>query len=329
MRAKGLLKKAALALATLLISLLFLGAAFQVVASTLDERQYPPPGEMVDVGGYQLHLLCSGEGSPTVVLEQGGGGSSLAWFNVQPQVAEVTRVCAYDRAGLGWSQAGPEPRDGKRVAEELHTLLARAGIQGPYVLAGWSYGGIFVRSFAERYPGEVAGLLLLDATHPEVWTRTAEGRATYESESRLYAAGQVLARLGLLRLLPNPLTATPANWPGPLREQWRAVTSTTRFWDTVAAESRAIPETMAQLGGAGSLGDVPLTVVTAGANPGADGQWATYQQELATLSSNSQGVTLAGAQHISLWADPEYARATSDQIVRVVAVARSGGRHAP
>jgi pimeloyl-ACP methyl ester carboxylesterase len=284
---------------------------------------------MVDVGGHQLHLVCQGEGSPTVILEQGGGGTSLAWFNVQPRVAEVTRVCAYDRAGLGWSQTGPEPRDGTRIAEELHALLDKAGEVGPFVMAGWSYGGLFVRAFAERYPAEVVGVALLDSTHPEVWTRTAEGRSQFETDSRIYGGAQPLARLGLLRLLPNPLTQTPDSWPARLREQWHAVSSTTKYWDTVAAESRAVTGTMARLHGAGSLGDIPLVVVTAGANSGADGQWATYQRELANLSSNSDHVTLAGAQHISLWADPEYAQATSAQIVRAVEAARTGSRLAP
>src|SRR6266581_4556210 len=107
--------------------------AYQAIADTRDRRRYPPPGQLVDVNGHRLHLHCQGQGSPTVVLEAGLSHGAIEWGLVQPEVAKFTRVCAYDRAGHGWSEPGPLPRTSRRIAEELHTLLTRAGIEPPYV----------------------------------------------------------------------------------------------------------------------------------------------------------------------------------------------------
>src|SRR5215207_9769188 len=126
-----------------LLTLAVIGAIYQAIATQIDQRTYPPPGEMVDVGTHSLHINCLGQGSPTVILESGLGTMSADWANVQPQVAKTTRVCSYDRAGTGWSERGPTPRDPKQIAGELHTLLANAGIDGPCVLVGQSFGGLW------------------------------------------------------------------------------------------------------------------------------------------------------------------------------------------
>jgi pimeloyl-ACP methyl ester carboxylesterase len=316
---------------TLLIgvaALACLGLVFQTTATALDRRAYPAPGQMLDVGGRTMHLLCTGanlDGRPTVILEQGGGGNALAWFQVQPELAQSTRVCSYDRAGQGWSQPGPLPRDGTHIASDLHALLAEAGITGPYVLAGHSYGGAFIRVFASQYPDEVAGLVLLDSAHPDQWTRTPEGQAEFANQARLYAGGRVLARFGLLRLGPNPFAATPADWPADLRAQWRALASTNQFWDTTAAESSAIPDTMSQLRAVPPLpAGLPLAVVTAGANTGPDGDWRQYQAELAALSTSSIHRVVEGASHVDLWADARYVPASVTAILDVVEAARTG-----
>lgn len=271
-----------------------------------------------------MHLSCSGEGSPTVILEPGSGSNSLTWFLVQPDLATSTRVCAYDRAGLGWSESGPNPRTGQRIAEELHMLLNAAGIPPPYVLAGWSYGGLFVRSYAVQYPEEVAGLVLLDASHPDMWTRTALGQSQYKNDSNIFIGMRLYARLGLVRLFPLPFTAPPASLPAEKIPQWRAVHNTTKFFDAMQAESRSILETMSQLREAGHLGDLPLLVVTAGENQGADGQWAVYQQELASLSTHSLQIIVEGAQHHELVFDPEYSRESSRAIQQMVETVRAG-----
>ncbi len=126
-----------------------------------------PLGRMVDVGGYRLHINCAGRGNPTVVLIAGSGDFSFDWSLVQPDVSRVTRVCSYDRAGIAWSDPGPTPRTMRQDAYELHKLLGAARVKGPYVLVGHSIGGLIARVYAEQYPDEVAGVVLVDPTHED------------------------------------------------------------------------------------------------------------------------------------------------------------------
>src|SRR5438309_5962518 len=144
-----------------LVGLLLLGLSYQAIASAVDTSHYPAPGKLVDIGGYRLHINCTGTGSPTVILDAGLGGTSLDWSKVQPAVAGFTRVCSYDRAGYGWSDTGPGPRTSQQIVKELHLLLVHAQISGPYLLVGHSLGGLNMRLYAYRYPGEVAGMDLL------------------------------------------------------------------------------------------------------------------------------------------------------------------------
>src|SRR5215210_3533682 len=155
---------ALLGLVVVLLVLAVAGAIYQAIATELAERAYPPPGEMVDVGGYRLHINCVGQGSPTVVLDSGSGAFSAHWVRVQREVSGTTRVCAYDRAGMGWSEMGPNPRDAKQISSELHTLLKGAGIKGPYVLVGHSFGGMYMQTYAHRHPDEVTGVVLVDSS---------------------------------------------------------------------------------------------------------------------------------------------------------------------
>jgi pimeloyl-ACP methyl ester carboxylesterase len=284
---------------------------------------------MVEVGGFRMHISCMGsqpdDGSSTVILEPGGGSNSMTWYLVQPEIAKKARVCAYDRAGMGWSDPGPSPRDGRRIADELHMLLQEANIPGPYVLAGWSYGGLFARAYAMLYAEEVAGLVLLDATHPDVWSRTEQGQLRYQNDSKLYSGMRLLARLGLLRLFQIPFTAPPDSLSEIRVPEWKAVHSTTKYFDTTEAESRSILDTMAQVRQSEPLGDLPVMVVTAGENRGADGLWQSYQGEQASsLSTNTAHLILEGAGHQSLVFDPEYSQASSSAILQVVEAVRAG-----
>ena len=124
------------ALLALLILLGGSGLAYQAISEARDMNQYPPPGQLIDIGGYRLHLYCTGHGDPTVILESGLAGPALQWALVQQELEESTRVCSYDRAGLGWSYIGPSPRTSQQMVNELHALLHNAGVQGPYVLVG-------------------------------------------------------------------------------------------------------------------------------------------------------------------------------------------------
>ena len=154
------------ALVGLIVVLGLVGAVYESAAEAADMRAYPPPGQLVDVGGYRLHINCVGTGSPTVVIDAGWGDWSAGWSRVQPEAAKTTRVCTYDRAGMGYSEPGPLPRTAEQFAKELHTLLQHAAIPGPYVLVGHSMGGAPVRVFAHTYAAEVAGVVLIESMNP-------------------------------------------------------------------------------------------------------------------------------------------------------------------
>src|SRR5919107_3029314 len=227
-----------------LLALAVTGAIYQAIATELAERAYPPPGEMVDVGGYSLHINCVGQGSPTVLLDGGSGEMSAQWVWVQQEVSETTRVCAYDRAGMGWSEMGPQPRDGRQISSELHTLLTKADIEVPYVLVGHSFGGMYMQTYAARYPDEVAGVALVDSsTDPDQFGQRSEARDSHEPQKqsmavvpRLAQFGvSMLARLGIIRLLSNPDPAPP-ELPSQQRAQIEALAPSTRQVSASAGE---------------------------------------------------------------------------------------------
>src|SRR5918993_1702786 len=178
-----------LGLVVALLVLAVAGAIYQAIATERAERAYPPPGQMVGVGGHSLHINCVGRGSPAVVLDAGSGGFSAHWVRVQREVSGTTRVCAYDRAGMGWSEMGPQPRDARQITSELHTLLKGANIEGPYVLVGHSFGGMYMQTYAARYPEEVAGVALVDSsTDPDQFSQRPEAPESHEPQKQTSAA---------------------------------------------------------------------------------------------------------------------------------------------
>jgi pimeloyl-ACP methyl ester carboxylesterase len=183
--------RAALAIVVLLV---LAGATIQGVTTSLERRRYPHPGRLIDVGGHQLQIHCTGRGTPIVVLEAPAAGLSASWTTVQAALASTTRVCSYDRAGLGWSERGDGAFDPERVPQELQALLAGAGEKPPFLVAGAGMGAAFVRTFAVRFPSMVAGIVLLD--EPEA------GRASLDRDSlgQMPAVMPWLARVGVLRV---------------------------------------------------------------------------------------------------------------------------------
>ena len=301
-----------------LLALAVIGAIYQVVATQIDQRTYSPPGKMVDVGTHSLHINCLGEGSPTVILEAANLGMSAHWVRVQQQLAQTARVCAYDRAGLGWSESGTEPRDAKQISSELHTLLKGADTEAPYVLVGHSYGGLYARMYAARYPNQVAGVVLVDSSHPEQFTRSPQGRAMYEQTRRMGAFIPWLTRLGVIRLT-NFYPAHP-DLPSQQRAQIEAFNSSTQQVVTTADEFRATPQTNTQVSNMGSLGDKPLAVLSAGEQ---SSSWFEMQDELAALSPDSIHRVVDGATHESLLYDKGDSKVTSAAIEQVVDAVRT------
>ena len=283
-----------------------LGGGYQTVREAADAAARPVPGQLVDVGGHRLHLNCTGTGSPTVVVEPGAGMTSSDLALITPAVARDTRVCVYDRAGRGWSEPASTPQDAAQVATDLHALLHRGGVQGPFVLAGHSFGGLYALTFAARYPDEVAGMVLIDSTAPAAGPRARSGPAAQgagkssDLAQRIPALVSAAARLGLGRPLGTP---TASHLRSAIDEFVQGGSSREH-----AASLR-------------SFGDEPLVVLTAGI--GHDRDWSAAQASLATLSSRSDHRVVEGADHAGLLLDQEGARATARAIHDVVTAVRA------
>jgi pimeloyl-ACP methyl ester carboxylesterase len=296
------------------------GGAYESYRETTDPSASAMPGRHLDVGGHELHLSCTGSGSPTVVLEAGLGEASpvmAGW--IAPDIATTTRVCVYDRAGRGWSGAADKPQDGSQVATDLHTLLARAGEPGPYVLAGHSLGGIYVLNFARLFPQDVAGVALLDSMHPEQYGRMASWPGFYEVYRRVSAVAPSLARLGVGRVLYD---AAYGELPAAQREQARALLATPRSHRSTRDEFNRIRTAMDQAAQLPSLGDRPLAVVTAGRH--AEGDWFAMQDDLTTLSTDTAHRVIRDATHTMVVQDEGAAHESSRAILDVVGAVRTG-----
>jgi len=181
-----------------------IGGAYETVSEAVDQNYSPMTGELIDVGGRSLHLRCSGSGSPTVILVPGAGGTSSDFGWIEPAVAGDTRVCVYDRAGRARSEPADAPQDGKEIATDLHTLLDRGDVPGPYVLAGHSFGGLYVLTFAALYPDQVGGMVLVDSTAPASAAApapTSGENGSYDLAGHISALISSTARLGAGRLL--------------------------------------------------------------------------------------------------------------------------------
>jgi pimeloyl-ACP methyl ester carboxylesterase len=300
--------------------------------------KYPPPGTLVDVGGYLLHLWCEGSGSPTVIMEAALGDPAVMWELVRPETARSTRTCVYDRAGLGWSDASPNPRTAENMVAELDTLLSLAQVDGPYVLVGHSYGGALVRLYAHNYPGNVAGMVLVDASHekqfarfPEAFTRLA---AQQEQQIELDAGRErPLVELGLVALW-NEVNPPDAQLPHTAGEALQAFYARdTVMRESTVAEVQAFRANLEQLGAAQitTFGDIPLIVLSRGQPTPIfdtaisaeiehmDRAWQQLQVELAQLSPQGKQVVATESGHYIPLDQPHL---VIDAIEQVVAEAR-------
>ena len=300
------------------LALAALGGAWQTVSAAVDRASAVMPGQLIDVGGHRLYLHCTGSGSPTVVLQSGAGESSAYWGWIAPAVARDTRVCLYDRAGRGFSEPAPSPQDGIGAATDLHTLLDRAHVAGPYVLVGHSSGGPYVQIFAARYPDQVAGMVLLDGQSPNVLTKLPGFPAFLNMYRTATALFPSLARIGVFRLAD---LSSYGSLPPQARDEERATQSSAELARSQHDEFAELQTALKQAQALKSLGDKPLIVVTA-AKEAQEG-WLPLQAEMAGLSTNSIHRVLPNATHASLIEDKGDADMASQAIRDVVESVRA------
>jgi pimeloyl-ACP methyl ester carboxylesterase len=296
------------------------GGGYETV-STATASALAMPGQLIDVGGHRLHLSCTGSGGPTVVLQPGAGemAANMGW--IAPAVARNTRVCVYDRAGRGWSDPGDTPQDATQIAIDLHTLLHRAHVPGPYVLAGHSFGGLYVLTFAATYPDEVAGMVVVDTTAPATkpGTPTRNDGDSYNPLDRASALLSMSARLGVTRLY-SPFEG--GSLPPTSQDQYRASIVTASNLRSTIDEYVQANTSMKEAASFTDFGAKPLVVLTAGV--GSDAALVAAHDRVAALSTNSVHRVINGADHEALIADKHHSAATTQAILDVVSSVRSG-----
>jgi pimeloyl-ACP methyl ester carboxylesterase len=295
-------------------ALLICGIIYEQRERRQDRKRLPQIGRSVDIGGRTLNILCKGTGQPAVIFESGGPGPGLQWEDIQTEVARYTEACWYDRAGEGWSDAGPYPRTSQAIARDLHILLERAKVPSPYVLAGASFGGLNSRVYAGLYPAEVAGAVLIDSADedeirlaPKFYLGRTAPRFLWHP---LCFAFEAAATVGLLRIMNPPLEKGENVLPEKgveiveeLRRQPRSIAMN-------ICTGIVLPESFREGSSVRNLGAVPLTVLTAGTpmdfgDPELNKQAAAYQQvwihqiqsKLARLSTHGRQIVLEHSTH--------------------------------
>ena len=316
-----------MAIAIILIALAGAGTLYQAVAAARRRRQFPPPGLLIDVGGHRLHVICRGKGSPVVLLESGIAASSLSWSVVQPEIAKLTRVCAYDRAGLAWSDVPSSPRSFDRIVDELAAVLAHVAGDEPCVLVGHSFGSFVVRAYAARRPERVAGLVLVDP--PTEWLTMTEQRAYMLRGGRhLSKVGAWLARLGVVRaclaLLTGGAPGVPRRFvrifgataartlerlvgevrklPPAVHPVVQALWCQPKCFHAMADHLMALERDCAVMAAAVLPLDIPVVVISGGDQP--PEQTAAHRM-LAATSARGRHVTAARSGHWIQFDEPE------------------------
>ena len=303
-------KRIAVGLGGLLVLAIVFGASAEAVMRSRAARNYPAPGRLVDIGGRHIQLDCRGAGSPTVILESGLDNlGSLSWALVHDSIATTTRTCAYSRAGIMWSDAGRGAFDSKRVSEDLHAALLKAGERAPFVVAGHSLGGPYALLFAGLYPSEVAGLVFVDASHPDQLERLRKATGnSMQPPTGMLSAVAALSWTGIIRLVPDG--ASPKLPPAAIRA---AGAYTSKSLGPTLRELKALSGTFNAAGQYRQLGDRPVVVLTAMAPMGDDvlksagltrdqgdrmrAEWKLLHDDEATWSTHSRHELVPDATH--------------------------------
>ena len=303
------LRHALVVAATLVVGLVIASALFNLAVAAILKARYPVPGAFYQVGGHAMHLYCTGQGSPTVLLESGLGSDWLYWQKVQPEVAKTTRVCSYDRAGLGWSDDQPGPRDAKNIAAQLHSLLQQAGETGPLVLVGASAGGLYARQFVAAYPGQAVAMVFADSSVPDQ-IRALPGAGYSETAARALHRQEmwewVKETSGWARLV--------GDCKGDVEKGLEAYAGLARAEACRPAYARAglgewdeFWHSAEEAGAAPCCGQMPLLIISQDPDrpkPGWSAQmiaaqpiWNSLQEHLKDLSPHSRRVIARGSSH--------------------------------
>jgi len=264
-------KRVLIGVVLLLVCAALAGAAYQAIANLRDARRFPQEGRSIALGGdftgVSLNLNCVGQGSPTVVLDSGLGVPAAGWDLVMPDVAKFARVCSYDRAGYGWSSAGPMPRTTFEIVKELHALLSATEEKGPFVLVGHSFGGYNVRVYADKYPADVGGVVLVDTSHedqqrlmpPSMRKLTEDQIRQLDSQKSLMP---ILIFFGIARLTAGD--DGDSKLSKEFRDKMQYLQLQGKFIDAAFSELKNFAESADEVRRTGNLGDRPLVVLTAG-----------------------------------------------------------------
>jgi pimeloyl-ACP methyl ester carboxylesterase len=296
-------------------------ATYESISVVHDQRIYTGPGTSYEVGGHRLYLDCRGQGSPTVVLDNGLGEVAASWARIVADVDTTTRVCAYDRAGQGWSDDATA-QDGVTAARDLHTLLSVAGEHGPYLLVGHSIGGAYALTYAARYPQQVAGMVLLDSSSPEQFTAIPSYAGQYAVVHRVEALTPTLSRLGLGRVLA---AVTSSHLPAAAADEVTALTASAHGARSASGEWQVLPTLFEQAQALTTFGTRPLVVLTASESAQKTEGWSAAQNRLAALSTRSAHY-LVDSSHVGLLEDRPGSAAAVFAIDHVIAAVRN---HAP
>ena len=280
----------------LLPSLLFLVLVIPGFAWS-ESISFEPPGKLVDVNGRNMHINCIGNKSPTIILDSGTGGFSLEWEYIQHSLSQYVRVCAYDRAGYGWSDMGPLPRTTKRIAHELHTLLQNAGIHGPYIIVGHSFGGFTAQYFARYFEDEIAGIVLVDSSHEEQVYRLPENGKDVVRRSVHQDRSNTMTKSVLHEHFPEEEAAIAQQ----LMQRWSALLTWREEMANYALSSRELRDIHY-----GPILEIPIVVLTRGKRVWPDtpygdameAAWTELQNELNYMSGNSTQIIAENSGHV-------------------------------
>ncbi|TWT27098.1 alpha/beta fold hydrolase [Planomicrobium sp. CPCC 101110] len=318
-KTKPLWMKILFSLVALTVLLAVSGIAFEAIASHQGAKKYPPEGKMVDAGGTKLHLLQQGTGKPVVLLETGSGLASTSWSDLPEKLAAYGTVVAYDRAGYAWSEEATAERTGSNIVQELYTALKKEKIEGPYILVGHSLGGMYSRLFAQTYPEEVGGIVLLDA-RPENFSRETapffEAAGLDPASVNIPSANTLtlLKRLGVIRLMENSVLP---GLPEDEQDKIMNIEMQPKFFQAQEQELKNLTNLEDSIRGR-TLGDLPLTIITHGIPTDAtavgipaenseqmENMWQEQQKQLLALSTDSKLIVAEKSGHFVMDDEPE------------------------